>query len=116
MKLVKNTNRLFYQLPKDLEDLIFEFARDDSKKKKFIKSFEQMHTVWNLFYTNLPSQKYVEVIDLKHMIFSVKNKSKKDYYTHFITLVGMIIHCDECFKIKPSFPSHLILDYSIEEW
>ena len=116
MALVKKTTTLFHQLPKEVEDLIYEFARDDKKKQNFVNSFEQMFTIWNIFITNLQQPKYVQVIDFQQMLFSIRSKSKKEYNTHFITMIGMTIHCHECFRIRPSFPSHLITEYSTGEW
>lgn len=69
----RNSNRLF-NLPQEIQNLIFDYARDDTKKKKFNKDFRMYFKI----------RKYIrENFDYENTRFYLKNDDEDDN-KHFI--------------------------------
>ena len=60
MKII-TTNR-FDTLPKDIKDLIWEYAADKSKKIMFLKTYLRMHYIWISFACE-KRRKYVKLLN-----------------------------------------------------
>ena len=104
------------QFPKDVNDIIYEYARDDSKKKEFLKSYDRLFYAWTAIGAN-PIMRYHKRLMLvccePSGTLSIRFMNGKHYDTEnmkyaYLANIDAHIFFDHNFFIKKSVPKGFI--------
>jgi len=120
----KLVNTVLRKFPKDVSELIYEFARDDTKKKEFLKTYERLFYVWTsiaMLSSNdiRPSHKIVKVLSCSlpsSLCVNVfRNIADRDSEAEFKMAhfgnVDVRVFFDNCFYIKSAEPQCNIWEF-----
>ena len=120
----KLVNTVLRKFPKDVSELIHEFARDDSKKKEFLKTYERLFYVWTsiaIMPSNdmRPSHKIVKLLSWSSptslCVNVFRNIADRDSEAEFKMAhfgnVDVRVFFDNCFSIKSAVPQCHIWEF-----
>ena len=95
MTTTTQLNRLF-NLPLDIQNLIFEFSRDDTKKKEFINNFNLYYKMYKYIKSEITNNIiYIINEDNKNFILYSKNEDKRKFYLELKTNEEMTEQIDD---------------------
>ena len=119
----KLVNTVLSNLPKDVREIIHEYARDDTIKKEFIKTYTRLYFVWTSivplnYNTRSPTGKMIRLMSYRNeAVLSVKVYRNNNYYddccmklVHFAN-VNVRTYYDDSFYLKSGLPDHYIWQF-----
>jgi hypothetical protein len=112
------------RLSPELIDIIYEYARDDSKKKEFLVLYRKLHYIWNAFtsYSCPKKRKFIKVFPKSSptsslwVRFGRFDKGDDEYIEYDNIKISFFMHIDTKISYDDNFivtcivPTNFIFD------